>query len=311
MRRVAYWTAVLVALAAMGAGGWYAYDAYRATSAPEAKVRAYFAALARSDAPAALALGDIPAGPHGLLTSQVLAEQQRIAPLHDLHILDVAEDGSAATVRYSYQLRFPRGNQEFTGSLALTRGGHGWRLAAVAVPVAITVDQARDRFTFAGAGVPDGLTVMFPGALPIRFDTANLQVDQSTAAVQFDGDRTLDVSVEASAAARAALTTKLAALVRTCLSNSPAANCPTPPGRVVPGTLAGTLVGALSPKLTFSVGASAGGTIDLSAKIVVSGRYQELAYDNVATQHSGRIALVLAARSSAKTLGVQFTEPSS
>src|SRR4051812_31040755 len=104
MRRALYWIAVLVALAGLVGGAAYAYVAYRATSGPDGAVKGYFAALARSDAPAALAFGDVPAGPHELLTSAVLAEQQRIAPLHHVQILDVSRSGGAASVRYSYQL---------------------------------------------------------------------------------------------------------------------------------------------------------------------------------------------------------------
>src|ERR1700753_1320051 len=106
MRRALYWTAVLIAVGALAGGAVIASPGYSATAGPDGAVRGYFDALARSDAPAALAFGGLPPGPRDMLTSQVLAEQQQIAPLRNVQIHDVRQDGSQATVRYSYRLGF-------------------------------------------------------------------------------------------------------------------------------------------------------------------------------------------------------------
>ena len=45
-----YWSAVLLALAALVGGSAFAYRAYEQTSGPDGAVKGYFAALSRSDA---------------------------------------------------------------------------------------------------------------------------------------------------------------------------------------------------------------------------------------------------------------------
>lgn len=291
MRRTLFWTAVLVALTALIGGGAFAYFGYRATSGPDGTVRGYFAALARSDAPSALAFGDVPDGPHDLLTSEVLAEQQKIAPLHDVQILDVAQAGGEATVRYSYQLRFARGDEEFTGSLRVVQRDSKWRLARTAVATTVRLDQATDRVAFAGTSVPDGPTLLFPGALPLRVDTPYLQVDPSTSAVQFAGRSTTDISLEPTALARTELTSALTRKITACVSGAKAAvTCPLPSSRFVPGSFDGRIVDGLD-KFTFRVGSDAVGTISMTGTLAFSGRYRQLDYDNVARSRTGRVQL--------------------
>ncbi len=96
----------------------------------------------------------------------MLAEQQQIAPLRDVQILSVARSGSRATVRYSYQLRFDIGDRTVTGAVRVIDGGSGWRMAQTAVATTVHLNQAVDRSTFAEAAVPEGRTLLFPGALP-------------------------------------------------------------------------------------------------------------------------------------------------
>jgi hypothetical protein len=308
MRRFCYWTAVLVAVAALVGGGLYGYLGYRATSGPDGAVKGYFAALARSDAPAALGFGDRPQGPHNLLTSQVLAEQQQIAPLHGLRIVDVARAGSEATVQFSYQLRFARGNQEVTGSLRVVHRDSGWRLAETAVATTIRLDQATDRLTFAGTSVPEGPTLLFPGALPIRFDTSLLALNPGTADVQFGGGSTIVVSVEPTTGARAQLTTDLTRQLTACASGPPPAlDCPLPSARYVPGSLRGRLVGDVASRLAFRVSSDAAGTISTTGSVLFTGRYRQLTYDNVVQVHRGRLRLPITASSYAVTpLSVRF-----
>src|SRR3954454_11020099 len=108
MRRLVwYWIAVVAAAALFGGGLALAYLGYAATSGPDGAVRGYYAALQRSDAPDALAFGSVPNGAHILLTGDVLAEQQRIAPMRGFSVVSTVQDGDRATVRVRYTLAFP------------------------------------------------------------------------------------------------------------------------------------------------------------------------------------------------------------
>jgi hypothetical protein len=308
MRRWFFWTTVLVALAALLGGSAFAYLGYRETSGPDGAVKGYFAALARSDAPAALGFGALPSGSRDLLTNEVLAVQQKIAPLHDVHISDVARAGSEATVRFSYQLGFAGGNQEVTGSLRVVEHGSGWRLAQTAVATTVRLDQATDRLTFAGSSVPEGPTLLFPGALPVRFDTSYLMLDPSTADVQFGRGSTTTVRVEPTAAARTQLTADIGTQLAACVSAPPpSADCPLPSSRFVPGSLRGRLVGDVARKLTFRVSSDAAGTITTTGTIGFTGKYRRLAYDNVAQSRRGKLQLPVTASSYAVApLSVRF-----
>src|SRR5436309_16271 len=68
------------------------------------------------------------------------------------------------------------GDQPPTARVAVVQHGNAWRLLAAAVPVQLYMNNASSRATLAGAAVPDGEVALFPGAVPIRFDTAELQV---------------------------------------------------------------------------------------------------------------------------------------
>jgi hypothetical protein len=307
LRRVLFWAALAVAVAALVGGAVYAYVGYRAVSGPEGAVRGYFAALARSDAPAALGFGTVPDGPHDLLTSDVLAEQQRIAPLRDVRIADVVHNGSQATVRFSYRLAFVAGTRQVTGSVRVVHGGASWRLAQTAVPTAVRLDQAADRVSFAGSSVPTGPTLLFPGALPIRFDTAYLRLAPDTAAVGFGSAPVIDLRVEPTASARAQLSAALAGMLAGCASGPPpSADCPLPSSRYVPGSLHGRI---LSRQLSFGVSSAAAGTITATGTAFFEGGYQRLAYDNVAEIRRGRLSLPVSASSYAVApLSPRFTE---
>jgi hypothetical protein len=291
-----FWLGVVVALVTMVGGGWYAYAEYRATSGPAAAVRGYFAALARSDAPAALAYGTVPDGPHDLLTSAVLARQQQLAPLHDVHIVEVAESGDDATVHFSYRLQFASDDQEFTGSLQVHDTGSGWRLAQTAVATTVQIDEAVDRFTFAGTSIPDGATLLFPGAVPLHFDTPNLQVDPATAAIQFGGANPTEVELRPSPAVKASMAKALTTRLAGCLAGKVAvSSCPAPPPRVVPGSLRGSIDGLVAPHLRFTVASTAAGVIEAVGRLPFQGSYRSLSYTNVVTAHRGSLTLSLSA----------------
>lgn len=307
MRRACYWAAVVLALGALVGGGTYAYVGYRATSGPDGAVRGYFAALERGDGRSALGFGDVPLGSTALLTDQVLAEQQAVAPMHDASVDDVVDSGDTATVGYSYLLGFPDGDQQYRGSLHLVRRSDGWRLTATAVAVDISVEQAVDRFTFADTTAPDGRVLMFPGALPVRFDTGYLQLDPATRAVRFGGPRRLDVRIEPTAAARRQLAARIARQLRACVRSAPAsAVCPLPSPRTVPGSLRGRITAV---HCTYRVTSEASGAVSITGNAFFTGRYRSLSYDNVASTRHGRLALPVSALAyPVAPLAVHFTD---
>ena len=156
----------------------------------------------------------MPAGPTDLLTDEVLAEQQAIAPLQDVSIDAVAEHGDRASVQVSYRLGFASGARRYRSVLHVVKRDSGWRLTTTVVATRIHVEQAVDRFNFAGTTAPSGPVLMFPGALPIRFDTPYLRVDPTTDSVQFAGPRRLDVRIEPTTAARHRVAARLRARTR-------------------------------------------------------------------------------------------------
>ncbi len=113
-RRGGYWIAVAAAVAVLAAGVLVAVRGRHEAAGPSDVVRAYFAALSRSDAAAALSYADGPGGPTDFLTADVLALQQRLAPLREVRIDGVDDAGIVRRVRYSYVLGFADGDRSVT-----------------------------------------------------------------------------------------------------------------------------------------------------------------------------------------------------
>ncbi len=281
--------AVAVGIALVIGGGTYAYLGYQHTSGPAGTVRGYFAALARSDAAAALGYGDLPRGSHAFLTADVLREQQDTATITAVHVDEVSRTGARATVRYSYRLDFPGRGLDMTGSIGLHERDGAWRLDAAAVPVALTVSQASSRVTLAGAAVPDGPTLLFPGALPVRIDSPYLGVAPASAAVGFADPVEHAVDLEVSAAGRRTLQAALASRLHQCFPGAGASlpDCPLPTGvRAVPGSFRGT-VPADPAGLEFSMSSLASGVIRVEGRVQFTGRYRVLDFQNLAQPRSG------------------------
>lgn len=290
MRRALYWAAVLLSLAALVGGGGYAYVGRRPSPGPTEAVTAYLLALARSDAPAALALGVVPPGPHDLLTSAVLAEQEHLAPLRDVQATEVARRAGIAVVRYSYSLRFSSGSQHVTGTLRVQHVGSAWRLERTAVTTTIRIRQGADRVALAGSVLPHGPTLLFPGALPVRVDTPYLRMEPRSPAVRFGAGATSELALQLTTAARAALTRAVITGLRGCVSGGSAApGCPLPSSRVVPGSLRGRIVA--TDRLRFRVDRTAAAMITVTGTVTFHGRYQYLDYVNVAHSGTGRLPL--------------------
>ncbi|WAX59254.1 hypothetical protein M6B22_10935 [Jatrophihabitans cynanchi] len=294
--RGAFWAAVLLSVLALGGGTAVAYQAYRSTAGPDGAVRGYLAALADSDAPAALAFGDLPAGPHTLLTDAVLREQQRIAPIRRVQVVSVDQAGNQAQVAVRYRLEFATGVQIVNDTVAVHRRGHAWRLDRTAVATDLHLAQAADRATVLGAAVPDGTVLAFPGAVPIRFDTPYLQLVPQSASVSFARPNAGQGRVEVSEAGRKAVGAALEKALRGCLAAGKAADpvCPLPSDRFVPGSLSGRITGSAAGSMNLDVEDAAAGAIEITGSVPFTGSYRELTFDNLDVHKQGTLQLPLA-----------------
>jgi hypothetical protein len=287
------WSMVLLALVATVTGGVVAYVGYAATAGPDGAVKGYFDALARSDAPAALGFGDLPPGPHNLLTSTVLRDQQRLAPIRNVHIVSTERHGHTATVTVRYELRFAGGSQEVGDTATVVRRGGSWRLAAVAASTQLVLLEAADRASIVGAAVPTVAVLLFPGAAPIRFDTPFLELNPGTSNVRLADHGQTNIDVQVSQRGQVAMTAALAAALKSCLLGAPSADprCPLPSAWAVPGSLRATLADPLDARTVLSVTPDAHGVIQATAKVKVTGRYTDLDFDNLPVARKATVVL--------------------
>lgn len=292
--RLVFWVAILVALTAMVGGTALAVTSYLDATSPRSVVEGYFAAVVRGDAAAALAYGPPPDGRQDLLTSDVLRAQQDIAPISGVAVLDVRETGERASVDVSYRLGFASGLTPVTDTIALTRTGREWWLAEVAVPVRIQLSGASNRSSLAGAEVPVGRHLMFPGPLPIRFDTEFLALQEESRVVRFAEATDLPEPVELTEAGREAVGAALDAALDACLAGTAETPtlCPLPPDvRAVPGTLRGTVSEPASTVLSLRVQPGPDGLVHISGEVEVSGEYQQLDFNNQQVTESGPVTV--------------------
>lgn len=300
----AFWSAVIAASLLLGGGVLVAALGYGATAGPDGAVRGYFAALARSDAPAALAFGDLPSGPHTLLTSTVLREQQRIAPMRQFSIKSTRRDGTRATVTIDYTLEFPGDRQQITDTVQVRETDGSWRLVRAAIPTQLEVVRAAQRATIVGAGIPEGTVLVFPGAVPIRLDTPYLELEAAEDSVSFTAGPTTQVSATVSEAGKKAVRSAVSVALRSCLDGSSRdRRCPQPTERCVPGSLRGALVGAIGDDLTVDLDQTATGTLDITGgvRVRVRGTYRKLTFRNRTVVGSGQLRLPI--RASAYAVG--------
>lgn len=310
---------VLAALlsAALATGlGLTAAHRYAARSGPESVVRAFFAALADGDAPAALALAENP--PRGpWLTSAVLRRQLQAAAITGITVLASTRLEATATVRVRYELRYPDGAQQVSDTARLVRRGSSWRLSRVAGQVRVTAASADlGRLRLAGRRLPPAAVALFPGALPLAADPAALR------AVTVPGDQPVVRLADPSLAARARLTIPpalraqaeqaLDRLVARCLAaGSRDPLCPLPvTGRPIPGTLHGTArpIVAGSARIVLQRGGS--GVLSIRARLTVRGSWQAWDYQNQVVTRRGNATVDLAARVAPSRPAQAFWEPS-
>jgi hypothetical protein len=288
-RHVGFWLAVGVCLAAIVGGTVVAVVAYRSNTDPKTVVAQYFADLRRGDARGALALGDLPDTSTQYLTADVLAAQRAIAPMSRFSASTVAQANQTATVSVRYSLSFPDGATEVSDRVNAVQRGAGWRLASVAVPTQLHVMAAAQRASVAGAPVPSGSVGLFPGALPVALDTPNLMVDAASRVVRFSGAESHDVAIGVTPAGRRLFAARLDAALRACLTGTRVdPQCPLPnDDRAVPGTLRGSLAAPPSNGLTVDVLADPAGKLQASGTAAVTGRYQQLDFNNLPAPHTG------------------------
>jgi hypothetical protein len=291
-----FWTALAAAVVLIAGGGVIAYIGYERTGGAAGVVKGYFAALRRGDAPDALGYGVLPSGPHELLTSTVLREQQRIGAISNVSVVRVTKHGDRATVSVRYDLAFATTRLSVSDAVPVVKRGSSWRLARVAVLTRLDVMQARDRASIVGAAVPDQPMLVFPGAAPITVDTPYLAVDPDTAVVSLSGSDDTTISVVASDAGRAAAHKALAAAIATCVTADADPRCPLPSTRSVPGSVRGTVTSSAANDVAVVVTSDPTGALQLVGKVRVVGRYQQLDFNNVTSTKRGAFALQVDAR---------------
>jgi hypothetical protein len=307
-RRTGYWACVLAAAALLVTGGVLAYVGYAQTAGPAGAVRGYFAALARSDAPGALAFGDVPDGPRALLTTSVLREQQRIAPLRRFAVLSTRRQGSEGSVEVGYILAFAGHPVPVRTTVPVHDSSSGWRLDQTSVPTELDANGARERASILGARLPTGQTLLFPGALPVRLDTPYLRVDPAKDAVSFGALPTTELHVEVSDAGRAAMAAAVRGKLVTCLSRAGQYACPLPAQSYVPGSVRGRIAGGMATPTVGLDPIDPAGRITFDAAVTVSGSYQRLDFHNRPSAGRGQFTIdVGAAAYAAAPLTVTWT----
>jgi hypothetical protein len=309
-RRGLYWVCVFVAVAATVGGAAVAYLGYTGTAGPSGAVRGFFAALARSDAPGALAFGDVPDGRRTLLTTTVLREQQRIAALRDFSVLATHRDGAKATVDVQYTLRFHGQDVPVKATVPVHESSGDWRLDQTAISTELRADGGQQRQSMLGGPIPSGPILLFPGALPIRVDTPYLQLDPFRDSVSFDAPTTTSVYLEVTDSARSAMLAAVRTALNTCLTAARQYACPLPDQRSVPGSVHGRVTGAMRTTRVYLDLLNPAGRIEFEASATVTGRYRRLNFHNRQVSGPAHFSLdVSAAAYAVAPLTTSWTTP--
>lgn len=308
--RRAFWSAVVLAVAVIATGTIVAVTGYLRTGGPDGVVGRYYAALARGDAPGALALGLPPDAPHTLLTSTVLREQRRIAPIRDVTVGSVDQHGSQASVAVRYTLGFAGAPRSVRDVVAVRLVDGTWRLQHAAATTQLQVVRGADRSTILGGPVPDGVVGLFPGAVPITFDTAYLELDPAHSDVTFGGDPTTQVFPRVSPAGTRAVRAAVAVGLHRCFTGRGDLRCPLPYGRAVPGSVRGQILGNVSTGLSVDLNDGATGRLRATGDVKVRGSYRVLSFRNVVATSTGTFTLsVLASTYAHAPLVISWDPP--
>jgi hypothetical protein len=283
----------LVAVLALVGGIAFAVTALTKVTSARSTVADYFAALRRADAPAALSLGPRLTGDTRLLTSAVLREQRQLGPISGVNVGDAIENGSRATVAVSYRVGgvAPTTRNE---TVALHRKGNGWELDRSSTLVSVHLRNAAHRTTLAGSAVPSTPVHVFPGVLPLRFDTTALQMDPKVPTVTLSADADFNIAVVLSAAGRRALAAQLDSAIAACLRRPPApCVLPATAGRTVPGSLHGSVSAPPSagpPQLVLS-DTDADGLVNATGTFKANAQWTALDFENQPEQKHGTLTV--------------------
>ena len=277
--------------------------------------------LADGDAPAALAYAADP--PRGQwLTSVVLAQQLRLAPLTDISVLPARRLGSTATIEVRYRLQFHSGSRSVTDTARLIRRGSSWWMSRVASTVRVAGGSpGADRLRLGGRKLPAAAVALFPGALPVTADPPGLRVfdvgpasgadDQPTVRLA-DTQLLTRLGVSMSAALRGQVEQAVDRLLAGCLeagSNDPL--CPVPgSGRPVPGSLRGSAPPIAAVKPRIGLAPAQPGVINVRAEVPVQGSWKVWDFENQVVQRRGRVTVVLNARIGLDRPTEAFWDPS-
>ena len=304
-RRTMFWVAACAAGVLTLAGVVVAVAGYFTSAGPGQVVRDYFAALSRGDARAALGYGTLPDGPRELLTGPVLRAQQQVGRIGPVSVIAIDQGHDTASVSVHYAITFaPDTNPNVVDDqVRMIKHGRSWRLTETAVPVDLTLKTAQHRASVAGAVIPTGRPLVFPGAVPIAFDAPALKIAEPGRIVRFVDTKRHALEVTVSPDAQQMVSGAVSVALRKCLdSKDPDPLCPMPTsGRAVPGTVRGD-VNSKILNLRVTVASDTDGRIDVSGGVHVTGSYTELTFDNQqASKPLNGSVLVIRAHASART----------
>lgn len=311
LRRLLFWGTLVLALGALGTGVAVAYEGYRGTTTPTGVVRAFFTALERDDARAALGYSVLPDGDRRLLTDDTLSRQQADAPISDVRVGPARTQAGRGTVAVSYRLDAPAGVRRIQDVVPVTRTGAGWRVARPAASVSGGENDGGQYARLAGYAVGQRPVLVFPGALPVSYVTPYLALDPDSSVARLKDQAGLTLNTVPSPAGRSALTSGLISLTGRCLTAAtPDPLCPVLSEVMVPGSLRGGTVGSDVDNLQLSFDAN--GAVHVSGSVhLTNTSYRELNPDNQPVLHRGDIDVVVyAAGYPLAPLHLQWEAPS-
>jgi hypothetical protein len=307
---------VLAAAALVGGSAVAVMTAIRVAPATDV-VEQYFAALRAGDAPAALSYGETPAGDRSFLTSAALRVQNQLAAIGSVQVDPATVTGRTARVPVTYTLTpaaAPTRPSIQTTDVALHRRGRGWALDRTAAVVRVLPVGAGRRATLAGAAVPVQPVALFPGVVPVRYDTSLIEQQLNSGNLTLTSTAPVKVGAQLSESGRSTVEAAVRKAFTACLARPTAAasrSCPLTPttaGRLVPGSLRGSL-----RRSTFDVTPAlrdADGLVRTSGSFFVDGRYRTLDYDNLASTYTGTAEVNFVATVYATTPGtVRWEQP--
>ncbi|MEP6853449.1 MAG: hypothetical protein ABJA87_12455 [bacterium] len=290
--------AALCGLAVVG-GSTAAAVAYVDDRTPTEVVRTYLQALRSGNAEQALAQGDLPTGDRRFLTAAVLRRQQRLGRIDVRGVFQTVRHATTATVVVDYRLESPTTAPARQESVTLHRRSRHWRLSAVAVPATVVVDGPPHRATLAGSTVASGPVLLFPGAVPVEYDTDRLQTGPGTGVVGLTTGGEVRVRVELSLAGAVAAQDIVRRAMDACLRAArPPASCPldSSRSRAVPGSLRGRVAAIEASEGPDVVSGDADGLVELRGQFRVKGSWQALDFEDIAGRRSGSTTAPFAAQ---------------